>query len=125
AAHPDDAYALETLGVVRLQLEQVAPAREALDRALAVDDRRPVAWNTLGVARYRLGDPAGAMEAWQRAVTLDGKQFDALFNLGLVAAQAGQRDAARAALRRFIASAPRASFGEDLARARAVLARVG
>jgi tetratricopeptide (TPR) repeat protein len=122
---PGNPQTYETLGVVELRRDRPAVARRYLEKALALNDRLPISWNTLGVVLFRLEGPAPALAAWEKAVALDARQYDALFNIGLVAAQAGRRDQARRALQRFVASAPRERFGDDLAKARAMLKELG
>jgi len=122
---PGNPKTYETLGVVELRRERLAAARRDLEKALAMNDRLPISWNTLGVVLYRSAGAAPALDAWEKAVALDPRQYDALFNIGLVAAQAGRREQARRALERFVASAPRERFGDDLAKARAMLAELG
>ncbi len=124
AASPNDPKGFESLGIVALRMDQPEAARTQLEHALALNPALPIAWNTLGVARYRLEGPAAALDAWKRSVALDPRQYDALFNLGLVAAEAGRTAEAREALGRFVATAPPARFGPDLAKARAALARL-
>jgi Flp pilus assembly protein TadD len=72
-----------------------------------------------------LNDPAGAIASWRRAAELDPRQYDALLNLGVVAAQRGERNVARDALRRFVATAPPALYAKDLQRARRMLKEMG
>src|SRR6185503_20596197 len=110
--------------VALLRADRVQEAAAELERALALEERLAVSWNTLGVARYRLGDVPAAIHAWQRATELDPTLYDALFNLGLVAAQAGRRAEARAALERFVQTAPSARYAPDIAKARGLLARM-
>jgi tetratricopeptide (TPR) repeat protein len=125
ALDPEDPKGHESMGIVLLRLQRDGAARDALRRALELNPSLPIAWNTLGVALYRLEGPEPALAAWRRAVELDPAQYDALYNLGLVAAQLGRRDEARAALARFAATAPPQRFGEDLAKARAMLRELG
>jgi tetratricopeptide (TPR) repeat protein len=125
ARDPRDALGLQGLGIVSLRLERPRPAADYLRRALALDPTLASSWNNLGVALYPLEGPAAALAAWQKAVALDPQQYDALFNIGLVAASAGRRDDARRALRRFVATAPPARFGPDLAKARGMLSELG
>ncbi len=128
AQDPRDALGYQALGIVSLRLDRPAPAAEYLRRAVALDATLASSWNNLGVALYRLEGPAAALAAlaaWQKAVALDPQQFDALFNIGLVAASSGRRDEARRALRRFVATAPPARFGPDLAKARGLLSELG
>lgn len=121
---PRSARAEETFGLVELRRGRLGEARSHLQRALDLDDHLPGAWNSLGVVRFRLEGAASACAAWERAVALDASQFDALFNLGLVAAESGRTDTARQALRRFVATAPPARYGPDIAKARALLGRL-
>ena len=121
-ADANNAPALQNLGIVALRRDDVAGATSFLTRALALNPRLPLALNTLGVVYARQGDYARAVESWNRAVDLDPRQYDALFNIGLVEGRAGHRAEARAALSRFIATAPKERYGEDLATARQALA---
>jgi arylsulfatase A-like enzyme/tetratricopeptide (TPR) repeat protein len=124
AAYPDDPKGFENLGIVALRMDQPEAARTQLQRALQLNPGLPISWNTLGVALYRLEGPAAALDAWERSVAIDSRQYDALFNIGLVAAQAGRPAQARQALSRFLATAPPARFGEDLQKARQLLAQL-
>ena len=110
---------------MRAQAGIVFAAVAHLRQALALSDRLATAWNTLGVALYRTEGPAAAIEAWQRALALDPRQYEALLNVGLVAAEAGRTAEARQALRQFVATAPPARFGSDLAKARGLLRQLG
>jgi arylsulfatase A-like enzyme/Flp pilus assembly protein TadD len=119
---PNNAPALQNLGIVALRRDDVAGATSYLTRALALNPRLPLALNTLGVVYARQGDFARAVESWNQAVDVDPRQYDALFNIGLVEGRAGHSAEARAALSRFIATAPKERYGEDLATARQALA---
>jgi tetratricopeptide (TPR) repeat protein len=90
-----------------------------------MNDRLPRAWNGRGAALEALGRHGEALEAWERAVALDPQQFEALLNLGVVALERGQQDLSRKALSRFVATAPRAVFADDIARARLLLRKPG
>ncbi len=118
---PDFVEAVQNLGIVRLRANDLAGARDLFRRALARDERLPRAWNGLGVALARLQDERGAIEAWDRAVELDPGLYDALFNIGLTAGKNGMRREARAALERFVATAPPGAYRADIARARGLL----
>ena len=118
----NNAPALQNLGIVALRRDDVNGAMSFLTRALTLNPRLPLALNTLGVVYARQGDFAHAVESWNRAVDIDPRQYDALFNIGLVEGRAGHRAEARAALSRFVATAPKERYGEDLATARQALA---
>jgi arylsulfatase A-like enzyme/tetratricopeptide (TPR) repeat protein len=124
AAFPNDPKGFENLGIVALRMDQPEVARTELRKALALNAELPITWNTLGVALFRLEGPAAALDAWERSVALDARQYDALFNIGLVAARAGRSAQARQALTRFVATAPPARFGDDLRKARQLLAQL-
>ncbi len=119
---PNNAPALQNLGIVALRRDDIAGAASYLTRALALNPRLPLALNTFGVVYARQGDYAHAVESWNHAVDIDPRQYDALFNIGLVEGRAGHRAEARAALSRFIATAPKERYGDDLATARQALA---
>ena len=118
---PNNAPALQNLGIVALRRDDVAGAQSYLARALALNPRLPLALNTLGVVYARQGDDAHAVESWNRAVAIDPRQYDALFNAGLVEGRAGHVNEARAALSRFVATAPKARYAADIATAHQAL----
>jgi tetratricopeptide (TPR) repeat protein len=93
-------------------------ARKALD----VDPTLPDAHTTLGVVLSRSGRKGDAIDSWKRAVALDGAQFNALYNLWYELASARRRDEAAVYGRQFVATAPPAFFGADIARIRKYLA---
>ena len=109
---PNNATALQNRGIAALRHDDVAGAQQDLDRAL----------NTLGVVYARQNDFPHAVELWQRAVAVDPRQYDALFNIGLVEGRAGHTAPARAALQRFVKTAPPARYGDDIKTARQALA---
>ncbi len=125
AASPSDPTAIEDQGVVSLRMDRPAEAQAYLERALKLNDRLPVSWNTLGVALYRQQHAAAALDAWERAVAIDPRQYDAFYNIGLVAAEAGRRQQAAKALSRFVETAPAARWGSEIAKAKALLQRLG
>ena len=119
---PNNAPALQNLGIVALRRDDVPGAERYLTRALELNPRLPLALNTLGVVYAREGDSARAVSAWQRAVDIDPRQYDALYNIGFVEGRAGHPAEARAALSRFIRSAPKERYWKDIATARQALA---
>lgn len=125
ATDPNNARAHELLGMISLRMGQPQQARAHLERALAINQKLPSAWNTLGVALFQLEGPDAALRAWREAIALDGTQYDALLNVGLVTAQAGRTAEAREALRRFVATAPPERFGPDIQKAQRLLREIG
>jgi tetratricopeptide (TPR) repeat protein len=73
----------------------------------------------------RLNDPKAAIDAWQKCLEINPEQYDALYNVGRVAGQVGDWKTARAALERFVATAPPKQYGRDIAEVRAALEDLG
>ncbi|HEX9304251.1 MAG TPA: sulfatase-like hydrolase/transferase [Thermoanaerobaculia bacterium] len=121
---PRDAMAYQNIGITQLHHGKLSEALASFDAAFAINDRLPRAWNGRGVALKESGRPEEAIQAWKHAVELDPQQFDALFNLGVVALERRDTDLARSSLSQFVNRAPPARFGEDIARARVMLARL-
>jgi len=118
---PNNAPALQNLGIVALQQDDLRSAQTFLARALNLNPRLPLALNTLGVVYARMNDFPHAVDAWNRAVSIDPRQYDALFNIGLVEGRAGHREEARTALQRFVSTAPPARYAADIATAKQAL----
>lgn len=121
---PNNAPALQNLGILALRQGALGAARSYLDRALALNPKLPLALNTLGVLYARSNDFAHAVEAWNRAVEIDPRQYDALYNIGLVEREAGHHEEARRALTRFVETAPKSHYAADIATARQALAKL-
>ena len=119
---PNNAPAVQNLGIAALRVNDPASAQRYLTRALEMNPRLPLALNTMGVIHARNSDYVRAIDAWNRAVELDGRQYDALFNIGLVAYRTGNHPEARRALERFVRTAPPARYGREIADARRALA---
>ncbi|HET8774450.1 MAG TPA: tetratricopeptide repeat protein, partial [Thermoanaerobaculia bacterium] len=119
---PNNAPAVQNLGIAALRLDDVVTAERYLTRALAMNPRLPLALNTMGVIFARKADFPRAIESWNKAVDLDARQYDALFNIGLVAFRTGNRAEARRALERFVRTAPPARYPREIADARKALA---
>ena len=124
AADPRSGEAWQNIGITRLQGGDAPGALDAFGRALAVNDRLPRAWNAQGVALMRAGRAGDAIASWKKSLALDRNQFDALFNIALVAHGIGDDADSRGALEEFIARAPAARYGPDIARARQLLAQL-
>jgi tetratricopeptide (TPR) repeat protein len=125
AIDPNDAPALQNLGILALRGGDVNTAVSYLTRSLALNPNLPLALNTLGVAYAQMNDYSKAVDAWNRAVEVDPRQYDALYNIGLVESRAGHKEEARRAFTRFVESAPRSSYEADIAAARQALAQMG
>ena len=119
---PSNAVAYQNTGIALLKLDRVDEARQNLEAALRLGKRHTRAWNALGVAWLRLGQPQKAIETWERCLEINPDQYDALYNVGRVAGQIHDWKKARAALERFVATAPPRQYGKDIAEVRSVLA---
>ncbi len=120
--NPRNAAAHQNSGMALLKLDRLDEARQSLETALSISRRSPRALNALGVVWSRLGQPAQAVDAWERCVKADPQQYDALYNLGRVAGQMGDWKRARAALERFVETAPPSRYRKDIAEVKTVLA---
>jgi arylsulfatase A-like enzyme/Flp pilus assembly protein TadD len=121
---PNNAPAMQNIGIIALRANDVAGAERHLNAALALNPRLPLALNSLGVVKARQSDLPSAIELWKKAIALDPKQYDALFNVALVATRTGRREDAIWALDRFVRTAPPSRYGREVAEARAALARL-
>ena len=110
------------MGIALLKLDRAEEARQNLESALKFGKRHAKAWNALGVAYLKLGDRDKAIKAWEQCTALNPEQYDALYNIGRVAGQMADWKKARAALEKFVATAPPKQYGRDLAEVRGVLA---
>ncbi|HTR04111.1 MAG TPA: sulfatase-like hydrolase/transferase [Thermoanaerobaculia bacterium] len=119
---PSGADAHQNTGIALLKMGRDEEARHDLEAALRFGKRHARAWNALGVAWMRLGDPKKAIEAWQQCLEINPEQYDALYNIGRVAGQVKDWKTARAALEKFVATAPPREYARDIAEVRSVLA---
>lgn len=117
----NNAPALQNLGIVALRRDDVQTAAQDLTRALELNPRLPLALNAMGVVSARQNDFPKAVEYWNRAVAIDPRQYDALLNIGRVEGHAGHTAEARAALERFVRTAPRERYAAEIAAARQAL----
>ncbi len=119
---PAGADGYQNTGIALLKLDRAAEARDNLEQALRFGKRHARAWNALGVAWLKLGEQAKAVAAWEQCTALNPEQYDALYNIGRVSGQMKDWKKARAALEKFVATAPPKQYGKDVAEVRAVLA---
>jgi tetratricopeptide (TPR) repeat protein len=82
--NPANYALLSTLGMLLAVNRMDERAGTVLERALAVIDFDPDAWNNLGGVRMRKGDREGALECFERAVSLDAHFIPAYLNIGLL-----------------------------------------
>jgi len=77
----------------------------------------------LAMVLFQSGDVRGALAQWRLAVDADPANFDALYNLAVQSQRILGDEAARPILERFVATAPRAQYGNDIAEIEAMLRR--
>jgi Flp pilus assembly protein TadD len=121
---PNNAPALQNLGIVALRKDDVRGAQSYLSKALELNQRLPLALNTMGVVYARAGDFPTAVVYWNRAVSIDPRQYDALFNIGVVEVRSGHAPEARKALQQFVSTAPATRYASDIAAAKKTLAQL-
>lgn len=124
AIDPNNAPALQNLGIAALKMSNPALAEANLTRALALNPKLPLALNAMGVIYAQRNDLERALDSWKQAVDLDPRQYDALLNYGLVALRTGHPAEARLAFVRFVATAPRSQYAQDIANAERTLAQM-
>jgi tetratricopeptide (TPR) repeat protein len=123
AADATNGIALQNIGTIKLRQNNIAEAETWLQKALAADPSLANGYTTIGVIYQRTGRTRQAIEAWRRAVELDNREFDALYNLTVSLANAGALTDARAYGEQFLATAPPAFYGRELAEIRRLLGR--
>jgi Flp pilus assembly protein TadD len=123
AAHPDDAEALNSLGVVAMRMGRHDRAREAFRKVIAIDPTSATAYANLGADALSSGNVAGAIGDLTRALELEPRQYTVLYNLALALDAVGRREDARRAMERFVAEAPAQRFAAEIARFHAMLRR--
>jgi arylsulfatase A-like enzyme/Tfp pilus assembly protein PilF len=110
------ALALENIGSVLLARGDLDGARAALQQAAALEPNSSRVHTGLGALAAKLGDQKMALTHWKRAIELDPTNYDALFNLATELLNAGQREAARPYVERFIRTAPPSLYAPEIAR---------
>jgi len=121
AAHPDDAEAHNSLGVVAMRLGRHDRARAELRKVLELDPTSATAYANLGADELAAGEVAVAIGDLTRALDLEPRRFDVLYNLALALVESGRRDEARPYMERFVREAPPARYARDIARFRTLL----
>ena len=118
AVDPASGLALQNIAAIRLEQGQLDDAERYARQAVAQDPALAKAQTTLGVVLARTGRQGDAIEAWKRAVSLDASEFDAMYNLVVLLAGAGRMDEARQYAAQFVATAPPAFYGAEIAKLR-------
>jgi tetratricopeptide (TPR) repeat protein len=105
---PGSARSWTTLGMVEADLGQWSAARDALETAVRLDARLPLAWRFLGQAAAELGRSDEAERALRRATDLAPGDAGAWNELGLLLASRRRGVEALEAYRRALAADPTA-----------------
>ena len=103
---PENAAALEQLGIVTFQLGDAAGAEAALRRAVAAAPENEFVWNNLGVVLEATGSFTDAAESYAQAIQLNPQRAALHFNLGNTLRSLGRCAKAEASFRRCIALDP-------------------
>lgn len=117
-------FAYFNLGLVHRERGDLAAARDAWERAVAVEPTHALALTQLGNLAQMAGELEAAAAYYRRALTLRPELPEALFNCALALERQGDRAAARTLFARFVAVAP-ASYGAARAAAQGRLAGDG
>jgi arylsulfatase A-like enzyme/tetratricopeptide (TPR) repeat protein len=121
SADPSNGMALENLGALDLEANDLSSAKRHFEAAVAADPQSSQAHAGLGVVAIKSGDPKTAVAQWAEAVRLDATNFDALYNLASTLAGRGDREAARPYLEQFVRTAPPALYGRNIREFEALL----
>ena len=81
---PDFAQAHSKLGIVCLQLGEIAEAKQHLLNALAIDPNLPTALYNMGIIAARSGNFSGAEEYFRKVAQGNPHSTEAVFNLGII-----------------------------------------
>jgi arylsulfatase A-like enzyme/tetratricopeptide (TPR) repeat protein len=112
------AFSHQNIATLHLRAGNLAAAEQSFRQALAIDATLSGAHTGLGVVLARLNRLPEALDAWRKAVSLDPTDFNAMFNLTMELFESGQAGEARRYGEQFVATAPPAFFGPDIARVR-------
>ena len=77
---PTNAKTIAAIGRIHLEAERLGPAREAFERAIALDPTSPEFWNDMGGVEAAADNPREALRLYQRALALDPDLPYALVN---------------------------------------------
>jgi arylsulfatase A-like enzyme/Flp pilus assembly protein TadD len=120
-ADPGNAMLLVDVGTVHLMARDEGQARQAFEAALAQNPKVARAESSLGVMAGEAGRTDEALAHFRRAVSLDPRECEKLLALTTLLDRRGRGAEARPYLELFVARAPAARYGPELARVRALL----
>jgi predicted O-linked N-acetylglucosamine transferase (SPINDLY family) len=105
-AHPDHFEALNALGALAGQANELDAAIQYFDRAIAAHPGNPAPHINRGSALKRLGQPEAALASFDRAIALNGNETIAHYGRAETYRDMGHRDAALASYDRAVAGNP-------------------
>lgn len=106
AANPNDAEALNGLGIIHSQKGDLAKGGEFLEKALAINPNNAQVLSNLGLLYDAKGELAGAQEMFDKALAIDPNHVGALDGLGVLYAKKGDLNKARALLEKALTINP-------------------
>ncbi len=118
AIDPSNAMLIVETGTIHVMAGDRARARQAFENALALNPGVARAHSSLAVMAAEDGRVDEAIARWKQAVNLDPKELTNLMAFGELLWSHGREREARPELELFLASAPPAQYGRDIARIR-------
>ncbi len=103
---PNNALALNGVGLLAIDGDRAADAVQSFERATALDSNNASYWANLGNARRAVGDRAGAEQAYRRALDVDARTADAANGLGVLLVEANRPADAAPWFERAVAASP-------------------
>jgi arylsulfatase A-like enzyme/tetratricopeptide (TPR) repeat protein len=121
AIDPGSGLAYENIASVEIKQGNYAAAETALRRAISLDSTLTGAQTDLGTLLAQTGRVTEAIAAWKQAVDVDREAYSALYNLTLALEQSGRHEEARTYGRRFVDTAPAATYAPQIAQVRKLI----
>lgn len=94
ARWPENADAMNLLGVIRFRLGERAAGLEMIRKSIALQPNNAVHYCNLAYVLVHGGDPWGAITAYRTAIELNPGFYEARYSLGLALFQCGQIESA-------------------------------
>jgi tetratricopeptide (TPR) repeat protein len=104
--NPQNAFAYSQRAKILFSQHDLAGARDAIQKALAIQAFQPDFLYVSGVIFEREGKPEDALEAFTKVTRINPKEADAHFEIGQIRMQQGDRAAALSAFRKAAALEP-------------------